>query len=612
MSDRMNCETTDVLICGCGPTGAMLSGYLGKLRVRNIILEKEADITTDPRGIALDDDGIRLIQGLGLYEHVFTEIGSYISKAKFIGGTHRNLHANPFLHFDTASTEGQTGHVGVLAHKQPILEKHLRSTVESSTLCELRSNCLLTSISEDDDWVYATYKDASGEEKNLRAKFLAAADGKTGFTRKMYLEQKGIRLEWAEQYAIPNKLILHFPLWDLGYTPEEVYDLFFPKDFRFLCNPDRPAVCGRFGLPKDCLWRFEFLVSTDEDGKEMASEEKVREVVYPYLIHPGSHYGLKEDVSYPEDCIEVLRSRPFRFSARSCNKWALNRVILCGDAAHVFPPFGGQGITSGFRDAVALAWRLAIACKPGPSIDYEPLLRGWYLERKQQLDSSLASTVKNGEMVNAKSRVQVFLRDWVFWVLQLVPTWKHWLERGPRGSGPTHYTHTSEMPFLPEFHGGVQFPQTYCISLTCDARVQFTDDVIFSGKRGIFQIVALLKGPDEVASAMQELADLKTDDHLVCPGEATFFVPRASCESPPAGGKTLESRPVFRTATSDEFARSSLCDSRPDPRGYNESLMWDCMRDKRYIALRFDRFVYAMCDSKAELEEVLEQLNRQF
>jgi len=215
-------------------------------------------------------------------------------------------------------------------------------------------------------------------------------------------------------------------------------------------------------------------------------------------------------------------------------------------------------------------------------------------------------------MVNAKSRGQVFFRDWVFWILQLVPTWKHWLERGPRGNGPTHYTHTSEMPFLPEFHGGVQFPQTYCISLTRDARVQFTDDVIFSDKRGIFQFVALLNELDEVESALQELTDLKMNDHLICPGEVTFFVPRASCESAPAGGKTTESRSVFRTATSDEFARSSLCDSRPDPRGYNESLMWDCMRGKRQIVLRFDRFVYAMCDSKAELEEVLAQLNRQF
>ena len=68
-------ETTDVLICGCGPTGAMLSGFLGRMNVPNIVLEKESDITTDPRGITLDDDGIRLLQALGLYEHVFSEIG---------------------------------------------------------------------------------------------------------------------------------------------------------------------------------------------------------------------------------------------------------------------------------------------------------------------------------------------------------------------------------------------------------------------------------------------------------------------------------------------------------------------------------------------------------
>lgn len=69
-------ETTDVLICGCGPTGAMLSGYLGRMGIPNIILDKEPTITTDPRGIALDDDGIRLVQGLGLYEHIFSDIGS--------------------------------------------------------------------------------------------------------------------------------------------------------------------------------------------------------------------------------------------------------------------------------------------------------------------------------------------------------------------------------------------------------------------------------------------------------------------------------------------------------------------------------------------------------
>ena len=82
-----------------------------------------------------------------------------------------------------------------------------------------------------------------------------------------------------------------YPLWQLGFSPEDVYDLFFPIDFRFLCNPKRPAVCGRFGRPEDRLWRFEFVIASDEDEMEMATRDKVREVVFPYLTHPGSCFG---------------------------------------------------------------------------------------------------------------------------------------------------------------------------------------------------------------------------------------------------------------------------------------------------------------------------------
>lgn len=72
---RMEVERTEVVICGCGPTGAMLSAYLGKRGIRNIVLERELEITQDPRGIALDEDGIRLLQGLGLYNDIFSKIG---------------------------------------------------------------------------------------------------------------------------------------------------------------------------------------------------------------------------------------------------------------------------------------------------------------------------------------------------------------------------------------------------------------------------------------------------------------------------------------------------------------------------------------------------------
>lgn len=213
-----------------------------------------------------------------------------------------------------------------MAHKQPAMEKHLRSTIEAAKSSELRSGSTLTSISEDSDWVYATYIDSTGAERHVRARFLVGADGKTGFTRKMYMEPKGVKLESANKYGLrpfsPSRNLTangetssrtkyqeswvalnwkinlpnpqthpSFPLWDLGYTPEQVYDLFFPKEFRFLCNPKRPAVCGRFGLREDRLWRFEFLVTVGENDAEMATPAMIQKVVIPYLKHDKKRYG---------------------------------------------------------------------------------------------------------------------------------------------------------------------------------------------------------------------------------------------------------------------------------------------------------------------------------
>ena len=75
MSSTMEVETADVVVCGCGPTGAMLSVLLAKHGVRNIVLEQEESVNTDPRGIALDEDGIRCLQACGIYDKVFTDIG---------------------------------------------------------------------------------------------------------------------------------------------------------------------------------------------------------------------------------------------------------------------------------------------------------------------------------------------------------------------------------------------------------------------------------------------------------------------------------------------------------------------------------------------------------
>ncbi|KAH8433016.1 putative monooxygenase [Aspergillus melleus] len=611
-------ETTDILICGCGPTGAMLSGYLSRMGVRNIVLEKEFQITTDPRGIALDDDGIRYLQGLGLYRHVFGDIGSCMEKVNFIGGEHSDLSTKPLFYLDTASTKGYTGHVWMITHKQPTLEKHLRSVIQGSQFSTLRTGCTLGSIREDDKWVYASYLDPNGNERYVRARFLVGADGKTGFVRKHYLEPRGVKMEWAEQTHYEETWVAlnweirlptrethpEFALWKHGYTSEEVYDLFFPKDFRFLCNPSRAAVCTRFGQNKDRLWRFEFVVQPGEDPEEMAQEHRVREVVLPYLRHHGNRHGLTKDVEFPEDCIRILRSRPFRFAARNCNKWALGRVILCGDAAHVFPPFAGQGIASGFRDAIGLAWRLAIIMRSkSGQLDFEKHLTAWYTERQQQFQTSLNNTLRNGQLVSSKNPVQNFIRDWALWGMRFIPSLEYRLQLGPRLEGPVQYAHVAGMPFLPGFNGGVYFPQIYCMELgTPEPDVLFTDDVIFAqGKEKLFQIVVLLGSSAELSSAMADLEGIHriSGGHLGAK-ESTILLPASTKESSEhcTGDPT-----IYRAATADEFAQSELCSGRPTPRDYDASQVWRMFRSKRYVVVRPDRFVYAACATRAELEQ---------
>lgn len=209
-----------------------------------------------------------------------------------------------------------------------------------------------------------------------------------------------------------------------------------------------------------------------------------------------------------------------------------------------------------------------------------------------------------------RGRVQSFVRDFGLCILQLVPPWKHWLERGPRGDGATRYVHSPGLPFMPELGGGKYFPQTYCIGFQRDSVVQFTDDVIFAGHKEPFKIVVLLDDPLQFDSALRDLNGIDQFNGLSQDG-ATFFVPRAKCIGVIDQGPGDQcQRPLFRSASGDEFSQSLLCTCRPPPYGYDESLLFK--PGKRYVVLRFDRFVYALCDTKAELERAAAQISEMF
>jgi 2-polyprenyl-6-methoxyphenol hydroxylase-like FAD-dependent oxidoreductase len=111
------------------------------------------------------------------------------------------LNSMAYLIFVYLQIEGGTGHPGFICHKQPVMERCLRDVIAKQPTSEIRSGSTVQSISEDENYVYVMYTNAQGEEKKLRGKFLVGADGKTGYTRKHYLEPKGIKMEKSEKYT---------------------------------------------------------------------------------------------------------------------------------------------------------------------------------------------------------------------------------------------------------------------------------------------------------------------------------------------------------------------------------------------------------------------------
>ncbi|PWY75026.1 monooxygenase [Aspergillus heteromorphus CBS 117.55] len=542
-------ETTDVIICGCGLT--------------------EPAITTDPRGIALDDDGIRFLQGLGLYDNIYTK--TCMGNFGFVSGADCDMHKKPILALDYNTTAGVTGHAGFIGHKQPVLEIQMREVMHPS-FCSLQCNSTVISLNEDKKWTVVL--------------FFVGADGKTGYTQKHYLEAKSVILEkfhdafYEETWVALNWQITvptpqshpNFPLWHLGYTPEQVYDQFFPPEFRFLCNPDRPAVCGRFGLPADQLWRFEYIIRSGEDGFEMAKPEVMRRIVFPYLTHSGSRYKLSQPVQFPEDCIEVPRCRPFSFSSRTCNMWSKDRVILCGDAAHVFPP------SSGFRDAISLSWRLATLCRYQPTQkSHHQILKAWHQERKQQLELSLATTVENGRMVCETHPINIFVRDWYLRFIQLIPSWRRQLQHGQRKTSLVQYRYSAGMPFMPDLNGGLYLPQVYCRTME---RKKI---------KSLFRLFVYLESSSELIPVTEALERIdewsRREFHS---NDIPIILETIEMKD------QSKTRSVFQIASAEEFAGSPLCDSRPKPLDYDPHLLRDKVQG-RYIIVRPDRFIFASC-----------------
>ncbi|KAF5589472.1 FAD NAD(P)-binding domain-containing protein [Fusarium pseudocircinatum] len=516
-------DSTDVIIVGAGPSGLALAIALSDQKIKSVLLEKNNEICEDPRAIAVSGDASRIINLLGVNAIKMEKIGQTMTGIHF----HQNVFSSkPFASIDHERDWLEQAQAPGTVLLQPELEKDLRDSVQASKYSELRLGSKVIGIREVPDGIQASYRRNDGKVLEIQGKYLVGADGKRGYVRKECLEAKGIqqlpglysslsdfcsiythKLTAISRYtyeatwiaanlriALPTP-VSHpaFPLWKLGYQPEQLWDIFWPGGFHFCTHPTMPVAAGRFGPRHEKFWRFEYELPSgflpDDCIKHLEEQMTPHLTIQGELLSTdtlGSRKGmiLREPVIFPWDCVEILRCAPANFSQKVVNRWFHGNVSVIGDAAHVFPPFGAQGIACGLRDALAHR-------------DY--LLEGWSRERRRGVDDSSMLTARTGNILLSKSRFLVQLLRIASGGLDLVPAFRDRLltsvfddRDGYRGVDGGF--------FLERRGGGLKTAQ---VGVRATDRLSQLSDEVFWGQGGLLTLLLLCKPSGEEASVLE-------------------------------------------------------------------------------------------------------------
>lgn len=248
----------------------------------------------------------------------------------------------------------------------------------------------------------------------------------------------------------------------------------------------------------------------------------------------------------------------------------------------------------------------------------------------------------NGDLTTARNPLKIFVRDWILWFMQLIPSLRRKLELGPRSNGMVRYKYVDGMAFLPDLFGGRQLPQVYCRAVGPSttitrggkkcvdvADVDFTDNVIFRPESSSFlRLLVLADDMDQVSKARDELRQLKIEHisnnevkmdevcYLIMSPDSGADVGAGDKAKNGSGRRTGTIEPVakdmqrvYRVATGDDFAASSLCTNRPPPIGYDMFRIKVDLGGRKYILARPDRFTFAACNSGEELADACRRIS---
>jgi len=339
-----------VIIVGAGPTGLVLANLLGKTGRSVLLLEANCATVSEPRAVSIDDESLRVIQQIGLIDEVESEIVPGYGSEYLGPGRSIFLKVKPRAE--------PYGYPRRNAFRQPILEAQLRGGLSRFANVQTLFECRAESFVEEIDGVLLQLRRSDGTPEEVRCDYLVGCDGSSSTIRK------------ALGYALAgSSLEERWLIIDLENAPADS-----PETVVY-CDPRRPGIMlpGPRGTR-----RYEFKLLPGETDQALLADETIAQLL---RTHGGSWESL------------VIRKAVYHFHARIADHWGRGRVWLAGDAAHLMPPFAGQGMNSGIRDAANLAWKLdaVLAGRIGRG-----LLETYECERRGHVKSMIQLALRMG------------------------------------------------------------------------------------------------------------------------------------------------------------------------------------------------------------------------